>query len=242
MHHFDSGHQTKLMFLKPNKPVTITMSLLSVLVFVIILLLTTVKSDIQEQPTTPINFKEYMTNMIKEQSSKIQMLLKKIQTNAKSMLKKIDKIKQDTKQKNVTPKMEDIDERQLESPLPKPETVAATVTNVESRSFGATHYTTTGYGASGNGNYGGHGGAPAYHHHSIGFDPVNIMVSLSLLTFLLQTLQGLLSRATMPTPVVQGRNLNPVIQEWLKNFEDNSKSFKVNKYLKKKYPKKYYVR
>lgn len=220
------------------------MSLLSVLVFVIILLLTTVKSDMKEPQTTPINFKEYMSNVIKEQSSKIQQLLKKIQTNAKSVLKKIDNIKQDssTRQKDVTAKTED-PERQVESPLAKLEPVT-TISNVESRSFGATHYTTTGYGVSGNGNYGGHGTAPAYHHHSIGFDPVNIMVSLSLLSFLLQALQGLLSRTTMPTPVVQGRGFNPIIQEWLKNYEDasNSKSFKVSKYLKKKYPKKYYVR
>lgn len=218
------------------------MSLLSLAVFIIIIMLTTVKADIQSKtPTSSVhNFKVFVTHMIKDQSSKIQMLLKKIQTNAQSVLDKIENMKQDSK---LYKKKMDIKSRggreghQIESPVLKNNEIVDTSVEAlaESRNF-ATHYGSSGYGVSANANY----GTPTYHHHSIGFDPINIVVSMSLLSFLLQALQGLLSRTRLPTPVVEARTLNP-IQDWTKKYEENLAAKDKDKYyLKKKYLKKYF--
>lgn len=223
--------------------VTVTMSLLSLALFIIILMLTTVKADIQNNnpPSSSVqNFKVFVANMIKEQSSKIQTLLKKIQTNAQSVLEKIDNMKQDTK---LNKRKLDIktnsgrDGHQIESPVLKSNELIDTSVDAiaESRNFN-NHYGSSGYGVSGNANY----GAPTYHHHSIGFDPINIVVSMSLLSFLLQALQGLLGRTRLPTPVVEARTLNP-IQAWTKKFEENlADKNKDQYYMKKKYFKKYF--
>lgn len=222
------------------------MSLFSVIVFIIILLLTTVKTEIKkEQPSTHpsvLKLKEFMSNMIKEQSLKIQMLLKKIQTNSKNALKKIETMKQDTtndRNKNIANNIRKYvwDEHQIESPISKKIATSTEANYAESRSFN-THYTMapSGYGTSGNGHYG--GATSTYHHHSIGFDPINIVVSMSLLSFLLQALGGLLTRTRLPmlsTPVVEARSRDAV-QEWLVQNEK-----KLNKHSKSKYPKKYYV-
>lgn len=221
------------------------MSLFSVIVFIIILLLTTVKSETQrDQPSTNtsiLNFKEFMSNMIKKQSSKIQILLNNIETKAKSVLKKIETMKHDSKNnkhKDIANNIKrDVrNEHQIESPISKKVATSTEASYAELRSFN-THYTMapTGYGASGNGHYG--GAASTYHHHSIGFDPINIVVSMSLLSFLLQAIGGLLSRIRLPmlsTPVVEARSRDTV-QEWLQ------KNAMFDKYPKSKYPKKYYV-
>lgn len=219
------------------------MSLLSLALFIIILMLTTVKADLQNNnpPSSSVqNFKVFVANMIKEQSSKIQTLLKKIQTNAQSVLEKIDNMKQDNKlnKRKLDIKTNGVrDGHQIESPVLKNnELIDTSVDGIaESRSFN-NHYSSSGYGVSGNANY----GVPTYHHHSIGFDPINIVVSMSLLSFLLQALQGLLGRTRLPTPVVEARTLNP-IQDWTKKFEDNlAVKDKDQYYLKKKYFKKYF--
>lgn len=221
------------------------MSLFSVIVFIIIVLLTTVKTGIQKDQhstqSSGFKFKEFMSNMIKEQSLKIQMLLKKIQTNSKSVLNKIETMKQDTnnnKNKEANNKKEGVrNEHQIESPILKKVATSTETNYAESRSFNP-HYTMapSGYGTSGNGHYG--GATSTYHHHSIGFDPINIVVSMSLLSFLLQALGGLLTRTRLPTlstPVVEARSRDAV-QDWLKQNKRE-----LNKYSKSKYPKKYYV-
>lgn len=248
--HLYTNFRVELMSLKIQTLLFLIMSLFTVIVFIIILLLTTVKSEIQQdQPSkNPVmNFKEFMSNVIKEQSSKIQTLLKKIQTNSKNVLKKIETMKQDTKNNknkgianNV--KRENVrNEHQIESPIPKKVATSTEASYAESRSFNS-HYTMnpSGYGTSGSGHYG--GATSTYHHHSIGFDPINIVVSMSLLSFLLQTLGGLLSRNRMPmlsTPVVEARSRNPV-QEWWNQNKKELKQGMANKYYKSKYPKKYY--
>lgn len=210
------------------------------------------KSEVQKnQPTTTssmLNFKAIMSNMIKEQSSKIQMLLKNIQMSAKNVLKKIGTMKQDNKNNKNKDIANNIkrhvrNEHQIESPISKKVATSTEANYAEPRSFN-NHYTMapSGYGASGNGHY---GGAPSstYHHHSIGFDPINIVVSMSLLSFLLQALGGLLSRTRMPmlsTPVVEARRLETV-HEWLKKNSKHLKQMTNDKYSKLKYPKKYYV-
>ncbi|CAG9787694.1 unnamed protein product [Diatraea saccharalis] len=185
--------------------------------------------------------------MITDQNSKIKALLKKIQINAQSMLKKINNVDRSTSTKEakdfglvsryVDVSKSQYDEHQLELPILK-KTLDTSVSDyvAESRNFNG-HFGTSSYGASANGNYGGH--AQTYHHHSIGFDPINIVVSMSLLSFLLQALQGLLSRTRLPTPVVEARFLNPV-QEWLKKFETNTDVSLKPSDMKRKYPKKYY--
>lgn len=219
------------MFHKENLKLVAVMSVFSISVLILFLIIGGTKPE-QNQSTVQ-NFKYFVTNMIKEQSSKIQMLLKKIQTNAQSVLEKIENIKQDSK---TNRKMLDIirmknEVSQVESPL-KNEVTETTDQITESRSFNS-HYGATGYGVSGNANY----GPPTYHHHSIGFDPINIVVSMSLLSFLLQALQGLLTRSRFPTPVVEAKSLS-AIEDWTKSFDD--KIGKDNYYYKKKYLKKYF--
>lgn len=223
------------------KTVTVTMSLLSITVFIIILILTTAKSDLQNKtpPKSSVqNFKLFVANMIKDQSSKIQTLLKKIQTNAQSVLEKIENTKQDSKarKRNVLKLSASKEGHQIESPVLKSnEVIDPSIDAAESRSF-SSHYAPSGYGVSGNANY----ATPTYHHHSIGFDPINIVVSMSLLSFLLQALQGLLGRTRLPTPVVEARALNS-IQDWNKKYEEHLPATDKNKYvLKNKYFKKYF--
>lgn len=194
-------------------------------------LLITVKTDTQNNASGK-NFKEIVTKMIKEQSTKIQTLLKKIQTNAQSVLEKMENIKEKRIKKKLIFKNNEVG--QVESPLKtnlEIEPYSREAKGSESRSF-SSHYGTTSYGASGNANY----GTPTYHHHSIGFDPINIVVSMSLLSFLLQALQGLLTRAR-PTPVVEARSLN-AIEDWRNSFENKFSKDKF--YIKKKYLKNFY--
>lgn len=209
------------------------MSFISLSVILIVLVISSAKSEWQTQTSSVQNFKHFVSNMIKEQSTKIQSLLKKIQTNAQSVLKKIDNIKQDSKNNyrkyiDIYKKKSGQENGQVESPILK---MTDTIDTTESRSYN--HYQPTSYGSTGNANY----GLPTYHHHSIGFDPINIMVSVSLLSFLLQALQGLLTRTRLPTPVVEAKSLN-AIADWTKSFEDKLGDDKY--YLKKKYLKKYY--
>lgn len=249
--HFYTGFRVELMSLKIQSLLFLIMSLFSVIVFIIILLLTTVKTEIQkEQPSTNpsvLNFRDFMSNMIREQSSKIQLLLKKIQSNAKNVLKRIETLKQDSKNnknKDIANNIKKYvrNEHQIESPITKKIATSTEANYAESRSFNS-HYSMapSGYGTSGNGHYG--GATSTYHHHSIGFDPINIVVSMSLLSFLLQALGGLLSRTRMPmlsTPVVEARSRDTV-QEWFNQNEKEPKQMKINKYSKSKNPKKYYV-
>lgn len=206
---------------------TAIMAVISFL-FLMVLLITTVKTDLHNASAK--NLKDFITNMIKEQSTKIQALLMKIHVNAQSVLEKIDHIKE-TKfnRKKLTHVFKNSEISQVESPL---KTKEIDTKESEARSFN-NHYAATSYGASGNGNY----GTPTYHHHSIGFDPINIVVSMSLLSFLLQALQGLLNRTRAPTPVVEARSLN-AIEDWRKHFDN--KLSKDKYYFKKKYMKNYY--
>ncbi|KAG7299071.1 hypothetical protein JYU34_017548 [Plutella xylostella] len=157
------------------------------------------------------------------------------------MLKKIESIKEESKKRSVKKDFASYS-YQLEAPeLQKKITQDTKTTDEESkelsRSF-SSHYANTGYGTSGTGGY--TGLQSTYHHHSIGFDPINIVVSVSLLSFLIQALQGLLTRSRLPTPVTEARYLDEV-QNWFKKYEQNNllKPLKVDKFLKKKYPKKY---
>lgn len=232
------------------KVVTITMSLLSVALFLIFLMVTTVKSDVNQklpQSTSSVqNFKEFVANIIQEQSSKIQTLLKKIQTNAQSVLEKIENIKNDSKMNKRKLNLKSYlgkESQQIESPVM--DTAVEAIS--EARNFN-NHYSSTGFGTSGSQNYGTphsyatsyNYGAPTYHHHSIGFDPINIVVSMSLLSFLLQALQGLLGRARLPTPVVEARALQSVT-DWSKRIDENLTVNDKDKYfLNKKMIKKYF--
>lgn len=227
----------------PIKSVVFKMSMLSI--FVIILLLNNVKSDTKwEHPgniTSSMNsFKEYVSKMIKEQSFKIQTLLKKIQTNAMTVLDKIKNGNQSTskaKSKYLSRKVNLFDEtrsfeqNQIEAPVVETSKNELS-TEVSSRSFNA-HYGPSGFGASASGY-----GAPTFHHHSIGFDPINIVVSVSLLSFLLQALQGLLTRTRLPTPIVEARELDSISsRDWLNHIDTNKPD--KSKYKKKRFLKKY---
>lgn len=220
-----------------NKTVVAAMSLLSIIVFLIILLMTTVKADTPTQQGSQASnvqtFKELVAKMIKEQSIKIQSLFMKIQNNAQTMLQTIKSLKQTSKvdPNNVTRLKKNTAE--VESTIEK--SIKADFKYVAPRSF-TKHYTTSGYGASGQGHTGsGNYGPPTYHHHSIGFDPINIVVSMSLLSFLLQAIQGLLSRTRTPTPVVEARSLD-FVQDWLTAYREKNWKPDISKHSK--YPKK----
>ncbi|CAH2084644.1 unnamed protein product [Euphydryas editha] len=226
------------------------MSLFSVILFVI-LLLNIAKSDIQKgramNVTSSIrNFKEYMSRMIKEQSSKIQILLKKIELSAQTVLKRIRNMNEKSKIVNkihphkIKNKIDGV-EYQIESPITENIKSNSIQSEVNGRSFGS-HYVSTGYGASASANY----GVATYHHHSIGFDPINIVVSMSLLSFLLQALQGILNRTRLPTPVVEAKSLTSgQIETWAKKtgtpdfVQMNSVYPKKFEYFKKKYQPKH---
>ncbi|CAB3254867.1 unnamed protein product [Arctia plantaginis] len=226
------------------------MSLLSVAFFLLFLMVTTVKADINQKlpqsTSSAQNFKEFVANIIQEQSSKIQTLLKKIQTNAQSVLEKIGNIKHDSKINKRKLHLKSYlgrESQQIESPVVNTAIEAIS----EARNFN-NHYSPTGFGTSGSQSYGtphsygtSHSyGAPTYHHHSIGFDPINIVVSMSLLSFLLQALQGLLGRARLPTPVVEARELQSVA-DWSKKIDENLTVNDKDKYfLNKKMFKKYF--
>ncbi|GBP14830.1 hypothetical protein EVAR_75422_1 [Eumeta japonica] len=176
-------------------------------------------------------FKDFFSNAIRDQSKRIQGLFEKIQSNAKIMLRKLNYVKSDggASANNM---------KRVASP-PAVETAVSGVTRpLKSgvRNYGGAHYPSTGYGApNANSNH----GAPSYHHHSIGFDPLNIVLSVSLLSFLLQALQGLLSRTRLPTPVVEAKELTQV-QNWLKSYEKQyAESKKSNKQLIKTYEQYY---
>jgi hypothetical protein len=231
-------------------PVTLTMSLLSLTVFIVLLLRSTVKTNLTDEPSPSIpriqKFKEFFMNMIKELSLKTQTIFKTIQMKAQSVFIKMENMdsKKDTRESNLIDNSDvisnniDYEKHQAESTKSKISNDRIDTEIGESRNFNNYHASSA-YGASGGANYGGH--LQTYHHHSIGFDPVNIVVSMSLLSFLLQALQGLLSRTRLPTQIVEARNLNPV-QGWLQKFEDKNMVVpKSNEYGKRKYPKKYYA-
>lgn len=225
------------------------MSLFSVVVFVIIILLNSIKSEVQNQKPVNVtssmqNIKEFMTKMVKDQSTKIQTLLKKIQYNAQTVLTKIRNMNQNPKPvtndivNELKKQIDDADD-QIESPIPEDNRINDVSTEMAARSF-SNHYVSTGFGASGNANY----GVSTYHHHSIGFDPINIVLSMSLLSLLLQALQGFLGRPRLPTPVVEARKLDSITSRpsiyWDKNnFEEKKPGVsKKDYYLKKKLFKK----
>lgn len=232
------------------------MSLLSVIVFVLIVLVTTVKTEVNnETAPTPAasvqNFKEFFTNAINKQSQKIQTLFKKIQTNAQSLMNKIESIKQDKRETILKKRLTSFltkDRYQVEAPQTKRGNLLPTDLVTDGRELARSyskHYqahggghTGYGYGATSNANY---NLLPTMnHHHSFGFDPINIVVSVSLLSFLLQAITGLLSRTRLPTPVVEARNLNQV-EKWFANLLENNfvKTPNANKYSKRKRPTKY---
>lgn len=215
---------TKFMSFDSVKASLVIMSVFPLL-FLLVLVFSTAKTDLQQNSR---NFKDFVTNMINEQSTKIQTLLKRIETNAQTVLEKMENIKETNIRKKEN-KNNEIG--QVESPLKNLESEPYSKDIKESRSF-SSHYGGTGFGASGNSNY----GTSTYHHHSIGFDPVNIVVSLSLLSFLLQALQGLLGRTRLPTPVVEARAM--AIEDWTKSYE--KKLAKDKYYYKKKFLKNYY--
>lgn len=213
----------------------LTMSLLSLAVAIVIILTSTasfeVKNNLKSNYSVQ-NFKEYVTNVIRDQTTKIQTLLKKIQWNAQSVLARIENVKQDRKfDVNIKKPLyyTKRNDNQVESSLK----VDASTEVTESRNFN-NHYATSAYGASGNANY----GASTYHHHSIGFDPINIVVSMSLLSFLLQALQGLLGRTRLPTQVVEARNAHSEL-DWQKKIQELTKDeyYFKKKYLKQLFPK-----
>lgn len=225
------------------------MSLFSVVVFVIIILLNSIKSEVQNEKPVNVtssmqNIKEFMTKMVKDQSTKIQTLLKKIQYNAQTVLTKIRNMNQNPKPvtndivNELKKQIDDADD-QIESPIPEDNRINDVSTEMAARSF-SNHYVSTGFGASGNANY----GVSTYHHHSIGFDPINIVLSMSLLSLLLQALQGFLGRPRLPTPVVEARKLDSITSRpsiyWDKNnFEEKKPGVsKKDYYLKKKLFKK----
>ncbi|CAG9562580.1 unnamed protein product [Danaus chrysippus] len=197
-----------------------------------------VKPEYQNKETSNVALssryvKDYMTSVVKEQSSKIQVLLKQIQSNAQSVLKRIRNINLQTKigtKKNLKRNLDDA-EYQVKSP-----NVEVTKYNVQgktnSRNYNS-HYLSTGYGTSGSSNY----GMSTYHHHSIGFDPINIVVSMSLLSFLFQALQGFL-RTRLPTPVIEARSSRQSSVR-MNGMESNPKDLRKNEYIKKKMPKEY---
>lgn len=233
--YYNRETSTKFMSSKDGiKIATIIMTVFS-FHFVLVLLITSVATDTQRNISAK-NFKDFVTNMIKEQSTKIQTLLKKIQTNAQTVLQKMENVQEKKmSRKKLVNIFKNNEVGQVESPLKtnfKIEPYSKQTKESESRSF-SSHYGATSYGASGNANY----GTPTYHHHSIGFDPINIVVSVSLLSFLIQALQGLLTRTRSPTPVVEARAMN-AIEDWTKHFEN--KLAKDKFYIKKKYLKKYY--
>lgn len=216
----------------------ITMSILSAVIVVVII--TTIQCDENTTNTSVQRFQNYVTKVIKEQSVKIQQLLAKIQFNAHSVLEEIEKMKQSKDKRNGYKKngyynklaaIEKVKKRELQ--MDSTTSVDRTNKVAESRSFN-NHYATSSYGVSGSGNY----VAPTYHHHSIGFDPINIVVSMSLLSFLLQALQGLISRTRLPTPVVEARNLN-IDQNWLNKYENIKDN---NLFSKRRYLGKYYIK
>lgn len=226
------------------------MSLFSVVVFVIIILLNSIKSEVQNEKPVNVtssvqNIKEFMTKMVKDQSTKIQTLLKKIQYNAQTVLTKIRNMNQipkpvrnDNIVNELKKQIDDTDD-QIESPVPEDNRINDDSTELTARSF-SNHYVSTGFGASGNANY----GVSTYHHHSIGFDPINIVLSMSLLSLLLQALQGFLGRPRLPTPVVEARKLDSITSRpsinWDKKIFEEKKPgvSKKNYYLKKKLFKK----
>lgn len=215
------------------------MTLLSIILFVI-LLLNLAKSDIQKERAVNVtpsiqNFKEYMTRIVKEQSSKIQILLKKIEWNAQTVLKRIrnmnakSKIINEIQPHKMKSKVDSV-EYQIESPV----TDDIKTNNIQSEANGRSfvpHYVNTGYGTSASANY----GVATYHHHSIGFDPINIVVSMSLLSFLLQALQGILNRTRLPTPVVEAKSLT---SDHIETYAKKTSDFNLAK-TKSLYPKKY---
>ncbi|CAH2269949.1 jg24543 [Pararge aegeria aegeria] len=184
------------------------------------------------------NIKEYMTKVIKDQSSKIQTLLRKIQYNAQMVLTKIKLMNQNQKPhmgKKTYEAMKPTDDadNQIESPISEDTRIADVSTKLDNARSFSNHYVSTGYGASGSANsY----GVSTYHHHSIGFDPINIVVSMSLISFLFQALQGFFARTRLPTPVVEAKRLDSRSSEkWNNKLEEKKRTFtKKNSYLTKK--------
>ncbi|OWR47499.1 hypothetical protein KGM_203175 [Danaus plexippus plexippus] len=210
------------------------MSIVCIFLLTFIVFQSFVKPEYQNKESSNVALssryvKDYMTSVVKEQSSKIQMLLKKIQSNALSVLKRIRNINLQTKigaKRNL-----DEAEYQVKSPIAEVRKVIVQE-KANSRNYNS-HYLSTGFGTSGSSNY----GMSTYHHHSIGFDPINIVVSMSLLSFLLQALQGFL-RTRLPTPVIEARSSRQS-SVWRNDMESNSKDFRKNDYIKKKMLKDY---
>lgn len=198
--------------------VAFAMSLTSVALFIILLLLSTVQTNVhKDSGSVPVssmyNFKEHISKIIRKQSSIIQILLDKIQTKAHNVLVKLKHAedintmrvnafsKHDGRDHILDAKRNKAEEHQIESPMKVFRKDGTSEVVTKPRSFNSL-YTSTGFGVSGNSNY----GPLTYHHHSIGFDPINIVVSVSILSFLLQALQGLLARARLSNAMVEARS------------------------------------
>lgn len=196
------------------------MSLLSIAIFIAIIILTTVKPDREDMPAFVPSIQNYKENLSKSKITKEQMKIAKHKINQEKIKKSYEG---NIVERNGYSKTNKIEEHQIESPIQvkdKPTGVAA-----KPRTFNS-HFTSTGFGVTSNSYY----GSPVYHHHAIGFDPINIMVSVSIVSFLLQALQGLLARARLPTAVVEARGLNLKSSNLQRK---NLKPFKIYNYNKK---------
>ncbi|CAG4930670.1 unnamed protein product [Colias eurytheme] len=220
------------------------MTLLSVVIITIFFIIN-VRSEVTNEIQSPIQkLKDLISKGVKEQSIKINNLLNTIESNAKIVLQKLhlnqkEEIKTSSG-KNLKNEfsdesklkrriMEDTVEHSKKSDYQIESPIASEVKEeTSSRSFGSV-YPPTGYGVSATANF----GVPTYHHHSIGFDPINIVVSMSLISFMLQALQGLLNRARFPTPVIEAKSLEPS-EKFLKNLREK-KTKKYRKDFFKKY-------
>ncbi|CAF4851417.1 unnamed protein product [Pieris macdunnoughi] len=203
----------------------VAMTLLSIAIVVTILI---VNAQSKETNTPKTGIKELITNVVKEQSQKINDLLNKIQANAQRVLQELRSLNQisvlNKKPKNSKLTLQGRDfgpKFQIE-----PTDTGLKDTTEKSRSF-TSHFTTTGYGISGTA----YGGA-TYHHHSIGFDPLNIVLSMSLLSFLFQALQTLLANTRLPTPVIEAKSLDPV-EKFVKKLREKKGKKYWNKYKSK---------
>ncbi|CAK1555170.1 unnamed protein product [Leptosia nina] len=183
----------------------------------------------QENISPKLGVKNLITKVVKEQSNKINELLNKIQTNAQKVLQKLRNLNQNPVL-NGSPKKASMDRTGRGKSLGPQQLQIEAPSTASERSF-TSHYSPSSYGVSTS--Y----GTATYHHHSIGFDPFNIVLSMSLLSILFQALQGLLANTRLPTPVIEAKSLDPV-ESFVKKLRDKKKK-DVERMYAKKYWKKH---
>ncbi|CAH4034017.1 unnamed protein product [Pieris brassicae] len=202
------------------------MTLLSIAIVITIFI---VNAQSKETNTTKTGIKELVTKVFKEQSQMITDLLNKIQVNAQRVLQELRSLNQiPVLNKNPNTSKLTIQGRDLGPKFQIESTNTGLKDSTEkSRSF-SSHFTTTGYGIGGTA-YGG----VTYHHHSIGFDPLNIVLSMSLLSFLFQAFQSLLANTRLPTPVIEAKSLDPIVQKFVKKLREKKGKRYWSKYKSK---------